>query len=165
MQYFKNLSVAARTLAVVCALLVIILIFWAGTAVGYKQAEFSYRWDRHYAEVFGGPGSPFASGGPRGMMGGNITNMMYVGTPQGDASSSNGVAGTIVAVNLPSIAVKDPSRAERVILISTNTTIRRMHAVASSTELRVGDVITAIGTPDAEGRILASFVRIMPILK
>jgi hypothetical protein len=153
MQSFKHLSPAARALTVVCTLLVLIVVFWAGTAVGRKQAEFGYRWDKHYFEVFDTKMSPFAGR----MMAGR--NMMFV-----DSSTlPNGATGKVVAINLPTIAVLDPSNTEKVIVIAPDTAIRRIHSTASSTDLRIGDAITAIGSPDAQGRILATFIRIMPM--
>jgi hypothetical protein len=154
MQFFKHLSVAARTLAVVTTLLVLIIVFWAGTTVGRKQAEFGYRWDKHYVEVFDSKASPFAmrtrASGRPGM--------------NDRASLPNGAAGKIIAVNLPTIAVLDPNNTEKVILITADTSIRRAHSEGTSTDLHVGDIVTAIGSPDAEGRILATFIRIMPLM-
>jgi len=125
-------------------LLAALVIFWAGTAVGYRQAGFSYRWSNHYAEVFGGS-SPFS-----------------FRPDTDDLSAPNGAAGMIVAVHLPEVTVKDPDQAEKVILISSNTVIRRFHGIATTSDIRTGDVLTAIGEPDSEGRIVATFVRLVP---
>lgn len=147
MQSFKSLSAAARTLVVVCILLVLILVFWAGSAVGYRQADFAFRWDRHYGDMFMGPGSPF---GMRPM--------------RGEIFQANGASGTIVAVNLPFIAVQSPNQTEKVLVVGTSTIIRIAHAVGSTTDMRVGAIVTAVGTPDAQGRIIVSFMRVMPFM-
>ena len=154
MQSFKQLSPAARALTIVCTLLVLIIVFWGGMAVGRRQAEFGYRWDKHYFEVFDSSASPFA-----GRM------MMFSRNMPVDSSTlPNGATGKVVAINLPTIAVIDPSNTEKVVVIQPDTSIRMIHSIASSTDLRVGDLITAIGSPDGQGRILATFIRIMPMM-
>lgn len=145
MPSFKSLSAAARTLVIVCILLVLILIFWAGMIVGRKQADFSYRWDKHYVEVFGAKDSPF---GMRSMMNGGML--------------TNGAAGKILAINLPSIAIQDPNHIEKAVIVNASTTVRYMHSTGSITNLAVGDFVIAVGTPDAQGRIVASYINIMP---
>jgi hypothetical protein len=144
MKDFLQSSSFSRMISVLGILLAALVIFWAGTAVGYRQAEFSYRWSNHYTDVFGG-GSPFA-----------------FRPDADDLAAANGAAGKVVAVNLPQVTVKNPDQAEKVILISPATVIRRLHAVATTTDIRPGDVLIAIGSPDAEGRIVATFVRLMP---
>ena len=147
MQSFKSLPLATRTLAVVCTLLVLILVFWAGMAVGYREADFSNRWDRHYVEVFGGKSSPFFN-----------MRVPAVGT----SVLSNGAAGRVIAVNLPSFAIQDPNHTEKVILLNSSTTIRYLRDLGTTTNLGVGNFVVVLGSPDAQGRIVASYVRIMP---
>lgn len=138
----------SRIVIVIGAVLVAMLVFWAGLAVGYKQAEFSYRWDRHYAEVFGGKGSPF------------FMSFRHDGDDQ--PFPPTGAAGTIVGVHLPSVAVKGPDQAEKVVLIGSSTQLRLLHGTASTTDLRIGSFLIALGQPDANGRIQATFIRILP---
>jgi len=144
MQQFKS-SLLSRILVITGAILVVVLVFWAGLALGYKKAEFAYRWDTHYMDTFGGRGSPFV-----------------FKADGDDALPPNGAAGKVIAVNLPSVAVKGPDQAEKVILIASTTMIRNLHSIGSTTDIRVGDALIAVGSPDANGRIIATFVRIMP---
>ncbi|HEX7724545.1 MAG TPA: hypothetical protein VF438_02295 [Candidatus Paceibacterota bacterium] len=154
MQFFKHLSAPARALAVISTLLVLILVFWAGMAVGHKQAEFGYRSDKNYVDVFYSKNSPFA---------GRPGSQNRIGMMERD-SLPNGAAGKIVAINLPTVAIIDPSSNEKVIMISAETIMRKGRADATSTDLRIGDIVTAIGSPDAQGRVLATFIRIMPLM-
>ncbi len=142
------MPLSSRVIIVCSIVLVALVIFWAGTLVGYTKAQYSMRWGSHYAENFGGPRSPF------GMMG-----MMR---PSGDrVDAANGAAGTVIAVNLPTVAIKGPNEAEKVILIGNKTMIRRFRDQATSTDIHVGDMLVVIGTPNEQGQIAASFVRLM----
>ena len=133
---FKALSV----------LLAILIIFSAGLFVGYRKAEFSYHWSNNYYRDFGGPHSPF------GMMSG------------GDDATPNphGAFGTVVSVNLPSIAVKGPREAEKVIIIGPRTIVHLLRNLATSSDIHAGQSIIVVGEPDEQGQIQASFIRILP---
>ena len=151
------MSLLPRIIAVLGILFLVTLIFWFGVLVGYHHGLVSTRWSDHYGEVWSGTGSPFMGG----MMGGNIpsrngADMMY---------ASNGAVGKVVGINLPSIAVKNDNQAEKIVLVNSSTTIRRFHDVASSTEIHIGDTIVSIGYPDAQGRIQASFIRLIPAIQ
>jgi len=140
-----GLPLFSRVTVVVATFLIVLIIFWAGTIVGHTQAQYSYRWSNHYADNFGGPRSPFA------MMRPDADHM----------DNANGAAGIVVAVNLPTIAVKGPNEVEKVIVIDPKTVIRRFRDLATSTDIRVGDMLVAIGSSNEQGQIAASFVRLM----
>ncbi|MDB5238868.1 MAG: hypothetical protein JWO00_203 [Candidatus Parcubacteria bacterium] len=150
MKTFMESSWFNKLIAVFGILVVALAIFWLGTVVGSRHAEFSSRWSNHYAENFGGMRSPFAM--PSGS-----------GSPGDDRlDASNGAVGTVMSVNLPNIAVKNQSEAEKVIVVGSTTIIRKMRSPATVTDIRVGDFLVTVGTPDDQGRIVATFVRIMP---
>ncbi len=150
MKHFKafiGYSLVSRIIVVLAILLIGLIIFWAGAAVGWRQAQFSCGWDSHYAEVFGGPGSPFD-----------------IKPDQDDISVANGAAGQVIAINFPVIAVKGPDQVEKAIVLEPKTVIRFGRRTATTSDISLGDVLVAIGSPDKSGRIIASFVRIMPLL-
>src|SRR4051812_30131119 len=123
----KNLfesSLFTKLTAVLGILVVAFALFWLGTIVGFRQAAYSSRWAGNYAEVFGGDRSPFTfstKGMGGGMMGGD------------HIMSSNGAVGTVMAVHLPTFAVKGLNEAEKVVIVSPQTVIRKFRAPASST--------------------------------
>jgi len=128
------------------ALLIALVIFAAGMMVGYRKAEFSFQWQTHYADMFGGEASPFA----------------ITGDTDDNAPTSHGAFGQVVAVDMPTVTVKGPREAEKVIVIGPETAIRRFRGPATSTDIVVGESVVAIGEPDSQGRIMASLIRIMP---
>ena len=143
---FIGYSLVSRIIVVLAALLLVLVIFWGGAAVGYRQAQFSCGWDSHYAEVFGGPESPFD-----------------VRPDQDDISVANGAAGQVIAIHFPVIAVKGPDQVEKAIVLGPKTVIRLGRHTATTSDIGLGDILVAIGSPDNSGRIIASFVRIMPV--
>ncbi|MDE1975399.1 MAG: hypothetical protein KGI49_02740 [Patescibacteria group bacterium] len=146
MKEFFGSSLVSRLIAVLGVLVAALIIFWAGTAVGYREASFSYAWDSSYARQFGGPHSPFMIG------------------PDIDDSSlnSHGAFGVVVGVRMPEFTVKGPTEAEKNIVVATGTVIRYFHSEASSTAISPGETVVVIGEPDSQGRIQASLVRIVP---
>jgi len=135
----------SRLIAALGILLVALIVFWAGTAVGYRQAEFSYRWGSHYQDAFAGPGGPFA----------------FRADPDA-LDAAHGASGTVIGINPPVIAVKRGSEAEKVVVIGPATAIRRLRSQATTTDIHVGDMVIAIGEPDQDGRIVATLIRILP---
>jgi hypothetical protein len=129
-------------------LLAILVIFGAGVFVGYRKADFSYRWSNNYYQDFGGMHSPFA---PMGMSDGDD-----------NAPTPHGAFGTVIGVNLPTFAVKGQNEAEKVIIIGPQTIIRSMHNLGTTTDIHTGQSVIIIGEPDAQGQVIASFIRIVP---
>ncbi len=127
-------------------LIAVLLIFWAGTAVGYRQARFSDDWENSYAHQFGGPGSPFVAHG------GQDDSFM----------SAHGAFGQVVGVRLPEIIVKGSSESEKTVMVNASTIIRRFRAAATTTDLATGETVIVIGEPDSQGTIQASLIRIVP---
>lgn len=133
----------------ICIFIVIILIFQAGVFVGYKKAEFSGRFGDNYSRAFGGD-----QRGP-GMMGG-FSQDIFVG--------GHGATGKIVRISLPSIVVADQGNVEKIITVNDDTAIRNFRATIQSTDLKVGDFIVVLGSPDDQGQIVAKLIRLMPAL-
>ena len=145
MKDFLQSSLFTRLVTILGILLVALVIFGAGMSVGYNKAQFSSDWSNHYSDMFGGMRSPFA-----------------VTPDSDDISAANGAAGTVIAVNLPTIAVKGQNEVEKIIVIGPSTVIRQFRSPATTTDIHVGDTLIGIGEPDSEGRIVATFVRLIP---
>jgi hypothetical protein len=147
MKEFIKTQSYKKLITVIAIILGTLIVFSAGMRVGFRQASYSYQWNDSYARQFGGLRSPF---------------MMMRGGDRDDPRVSHGAAGTVVAIRLPSVVIKGPSESEKIILISTSTTIRQFHDLAASTTIRVGDTLVVLGAPDPQGQIHASLIRIMP---
>lgn len=148
-EHLKKYRATPKPVGVLIALFAAFLIFWAGTAVGYRKAMFSYRWHSNYAEQFAGDRSPLAL--PMDGDGDIMPN-------------PHGAFGVIVSESLPTLIIKGPHEAEKTIVVTPETTIKNIHDDAASSSLAVGQGVVTIGAPDEQGRIVASFIRILPPL-
>jgi hypothetical protein len=135
----------SKIIYIIGGLLVALVVFQAGIFVGYRVAAFSINWDNAHNADVRSPQSIFAPFG-RDM----------------DDVNSHGAIGEIISVQLPVIMVKGPSGNEAIVLISSATSIRNMRNLASTSDLKVGSQIVTIGTPDEQGRIDATFIRLVP---
>ena len=139
-------STNTRIIIILGSILVILVAFAGGVAVGYHKGVFSYNWNANYSRGMNDPRSflaPFQ--------------------PDNDDINPHGTVGEIISIHLPDIMVKGVGTAEQIVTISpTTTVIRSMHDVASTTVLKTGMQVVVIGSPDDDGRIHATFVRIMP---
>jgi hypothetical protein len=147
MKKIKGYLSSIRILPILGFICIALIIFWAGMAVGYRKAMFSYHWHSNYAEQFAQNGS-----------------MLDLPTDNDSDNMPNphGAFGMIVSVQLPTMIIKGPVEAEKTIVISTSTLIRDIHDQTASTSLSAGQNVVVIGEPDEQGRIIASFVRILP---
>ncbi|MFA6476074.1 MAG: hypothetical protein WCV68_01515 [Candidatus Paceibacterota bacterium] len=140
-KFFKG---SIWTLVTIIAVLV---VFQAGRFVGFHQASFSYRMGDNYYRAF--------EGGPRegGMMKGN---------PFGDLPGGHGAVGKVIKVNLPNIVISTPDNLEKTVFLGENTSIRRFRDNASSSEIKVGDMVVVIGEPNQDSVIEANLIRLLP---
>lgn len=134
------------------ATIAVLAIFQAGMFVGYKKADFSYRWGDNYHRAFGGH-----RGGER-MMGGKMMDS-FRGK---DFTNSSGAIGRIVDINLPALTIENSDGIEKMILIADDTSIRRFRETIKADELKIGDFIVVIGAPNDNAQVEAKIVRAMP---
>ncbi|MEI6396607.1 MAG: hypothetical protein WCO48_00835 [Candidatus Taylorbacteria bacterium] len=127
-------------------ILVALVIFSAGVTIGFIKGEFSERWDKNYMGMMGGPRSPFQTFS-------DIDNR---------APSPHGTAGQVISSGNGQIVVRGPGEMEYIVIVSPQTIIRQLRQQGTTTDVVVGSWITAIGSPDETGRLVASFIRIMP---
>jgi hypothetical protein len=129
-------------------LVILMLVFGAGVAVGYRSGLFSSRFGENYYHNFFGDESG-------GMMGGGI-----IGGPAPMPINQHGTIGTVISVESSTIASKDPSGNEQSVVIDGNTVIRSMDKTISVAAIQDGDHIAVIGEPNDTGQILARFIRV-----
>jgi hypothetical protein len=128
------------------ALVVLLLVFGAGVAVGYRSGLFSSRFGEDYYHNFFGAG-------PGGVMGGGVMGMPA-------PMNQHGTIGTVISVGSSTIATKDPNGNEQSIVIDDDTVIREADQTVSIAEVQDGDQIAVIGEPNDTGQIHARFIRV-----
>lgn len=129
---------------ILSGLLVVLITFGLGIAVGYRRALFSSEFgEQYYHELNGNPfGRPMVSD----MTSGPLT--------------MHGVAGEVIDVGSSTIFVKDPGGNEELVLISSGTPIREMNQNIMLGNIVIGDGVTVIGDPDDNGQVEARFIRV-----
>ena len=123
---------------------VIIVIFLTGEEIGFRKAQFSYRFGDNYNRMFGGRS--------QGRM-----------MPFGDdiLLPSDGASGTIIKVSLPKIFLESDNGVEKVVTLDNNSLVRKFRESIASTTLKVGDYIVVLGEPDSAGTVHAGLVRVI----
>lgn len=122
-------------------LIIALILFEAGVAVGYRQASFAAHWQENYARNFGDP-----------------VRMMVLprGIPNG-----NGAFGAVVSVALPQFVVDGKGEPEKTVTVGTTTIIRGAAGTASAADIAPGTFVVVIGDPGTDGSVNARFVRIL----
>ncbi len=129
-------------------LIVLVVVFGLGIAVGYDRAGFASGFDQNYFRIFYGA----APDGPVGLM----APPMPVAT--------HGVVGTVIDLGTSTISVKDQQGNEQSVAVSSGTDIRNGNGNIMIGDVVVGDQIAVIGEPNGEGQIDAHFIRILSVL-
>jgi hypothetical protein len=139
----KNFQIAIFGIV---ALIILISVFRLGMFVGFRKAGFSYQWGDNYHRNFAGP-----RGGFDDMMG-------------NDFIEANGAFGRIIKIDGQTIVTKGNNEAEKVILISDHTIIKKFKDTVKIADLKADDNIVVIGEPNDAGQITAKLIRVMPDL-
>lgn len=140
----RHFNLIGWFLMAVGAAIVLVLVFGAGVAVGFKKASFSYRFGENYQQLFGGRRDLLREGNGRGFM------------------NSHGAAGEIISIAGNSIVIKGSDGAEKNILAPDTVAIRANQQDIKFADLKIGESITVIGAPNDQGQIEARLIRIMP---
>ncbi|MFA5062177.1 MAG: hypothetical protein WC526_03450 [Patescibacteria group bacterium] len=125
------------------ALIIVLVIFWAGIMVGSREARFSYQWGANYHHLFGPPPGPLLGGGA-------------------DFMNPNSAAGTIIKVSTSTLLIKGDDNTEKSVVISNGTLIRSLQNTLSPSDLKVDDQVVILGEPSSTGQIEAKFIRVFP---
>ena len=136
--------------------IIILLIFSIGMQVGGAKARFSYKWADNYHKNFAGPRTGFLSN--------------WRSFPHGDFIGGHGAFGEIIELSATStdfgfgqtlsFVLRGRSDVEKIIVINENTIVKKGRATIMGDELKVGDNVTIIGSPNKEGQIEAKLIRI-----
>lgn len=131
----------------VVAVLILLGILKVGITVGYAKARFSYQWAENYHKNFAGPAGGFAGDWWR--------------SPSAEYTEGHGAFGEVLTMQESGFAMRGRGDIEKSVLIDTDTTVRRGHRSSEETnDLSVGDYVVVVGSPNEEGQIVASLIRI-----
>ncbi|MFA6273999.1 MAG: hypothetical protein WC662_02455 [Candidatus Paceibacterota bacterium] len=145
-------KVLVKVLYIVGVVIIIGLIFSAGTFVGFHKASFGCAWGDNYYKNFGMGMSKIGQGGP----------MKNFGMMNDYFPNAHGVIGKILKIELPNMIVLDKDNFEKIIVIKNDTLVHQMREVVTVNNLKVDDFVTIIGSPNSQGQIEAKLIRIMP---
>lgn len=125
--------------------IVAMLIFSAGIAVGFHKASFGHAWGENYERNFGmRPDRPIFG--------------------EDNFPNAHGAIGKIIKIELPTIIVQDnKDNTEKVVLIKDDTQIQKMMTSIKAKDLLIDDFVVVIGDPNGQGQIEAKFIRVMPL--
>lgn len=152
-KFFQSKGFKITMMSIGCVA-IFLLVLGLGMFIGYKKARFSYGWGEYYHENFGGPPPPppFARGGS--MMG------LRRDLQGKDFLNAHGTSGSIMKIEGKTIFVNDETNLEKTIITSDSTAIRKKSDVLKLADLKVGDKIVVIGSPDDKGQISAELIRV-----
>src|SRR5260221_14284194 len=145
-QSFFQSKKFSRALVVLGAIVLALLIFSAGVAVGFKKASFSYRWGENYHRNFGGPRGGFL--------------VPFSGS---EYENAHGAFGKIIKMELPTLTIVAPGQSEKSIVLSGGSVVRRAQETIKPSDLKLNDFIVVIGEGNSNGQIAARLVRVMPV--
>ncbi len=133
-----------RVLCIFALLALLAFAFQVGEFVGFRKAEFAYRFGENYHRNFAGP--------RRG----------FFGDFKGEGfMNSHGTFGQVLKIDNELLLLKS-SDGEKMVHVGTTTELRRFHDRILLSEIHVGEGVVVIGSPTEDGMIEAKFIRIMP---
>lgn len=136
-------------LVIIGLLIALLLVFQAGMAIGFRKANFSFKWGENYHRNFGGPRGGFM--------------MPLMGDFMGrDFINSHGVFGSIIKIDGSTVVIKGTKDMEKIILLKNDTAIMRLREEIKPADLKIDDQIVVIGSPSESGQIGAKLIRVMP---
>jgi hypothetical protein len=133
------------------AIVVIVLIFGLGVFVGEKKAKFSYHWAENYHRMFAGPKAGFL---------GNLRMPPF--PPFDEFIEGHGTFGEIIKIEGNNLVVKGRGNVEKVIVVTEKTVIKSGREDIKFSDLKIGDMIVIIGSPNEKGQIDAKLIRVFP---
>jgi len=133
------------------AIVVIVLVFGLGVFVGEKKAKFSYRWAENYHKMFAGPRAGFL---------GNLRISPF--PPFDEFIEGHGTFGEIIKIEGNNLVVKGRGNVEKVIIVTEKTVIKSGRKDIKFSDLKIGDMIVIIGSPNDKGQIEAKLIRVFP---
>lgn len=133
-------------ITIIVALVGALVIFQVGVFVGYRKAVFSEGLGDNYYRAF----SPREKG------------MMGPGFDGDNVPGGHGAVGKVIKISLPALIVEGPDNIEKQIILTDDTLIRRFKEAVLPADLKVGDYVVVIGSPNKNGQVEAGLIRLLP---
>ena len=132
------------------SIIALLLVFSLGLYIGEKKENFNHEWAENYSRFFGSPRPGFLPA----QIGGQ--------PPVGFNMNAFGNGGIVLKVNGSSFVIKGNDNNEKVIAVSSSTTIRKLDSNIQVGDIQPGNLVIIIGQPDSSGQIQARFIRVFP---
>ena len=138
--------------------IIFLLIFSIGMQVGGAKARFSYKWADNYHKNFAGPRTGFLSN--------------WRSFPHGDFIGGHGAFGEIIelkgysttstdaGMSEDAFVIRGRGDVEKIIVLSSETILKKGRKTINQDDLKVGDGVVIIGSPNKEGQIEAKLIRV-----
>jgi hypothetical protein len=133
------------------SIIVLVLVFGLGVLVGEKKAKFSYLWAENYHRMFAGPKAGFL---------GSLRMPPF--PPFDEFIEGHGTFGEIIKIEGNNLVVKGRGSVEKVIVVTEKTVIKSGREDIKFSDLKIGDMIVIIGSPNDKGQIEAKLIRVFP---
>lgn len=127
---------------------IVVLIFSVGMFVGGTKARFSYRWAESYHKNFAGPREGF------------FGNWQGIPPLPGEFIEGHGAFGEIIKINDSDFVIKGQGDLEKIIILKEDTILEKGRTTIKKDNLKVGDQVVIIGSPNEQGQIEAKLIRI-----
>lgn len=141
------------------AILIALIIFASGVAVGFRKARFSYQWGQNYEKNFMGHGP-----GPMELPNRDLKRegmRDFLRGPEGrDFRNPHGIMGSVISITESSIVIKDRDNKENTIATDDKTVIKRNTDDLKISDLKVDDKIVVMGEPNDQGVVIAKLIRV-----
>ena len=131
------------------AVIIFLFIFRVGMTVGFKKADFSYKWGENYHQNFAGPKRGFF----REL--GGMGDRDFIG--------AHGIFGKVLKIEGSEMVISGQDNAEKIITVGADTVIEKFREKIKIDGMAVDDMVVVIGEPNNEGKIEAKLIRIMPL--
>jgi hypothetical protein len=133
------------------SIVVLVLVFGLGVFVGERKAKFSYLWAENYHRMFAGPKAGFL---------GSLRMPPF--PPFDEFIEVHGTFGEIIKIEGSNLVVKGRGNIEKVIVVTEKTVIKSGREDIKFSDLKIGDMIVIIGSPNDKGQIEAKLIRVFP---
>lgn len=175
----RGFKIAAITVGV---LVLMLASFAAGISVGFRKMRFSNDFGKNYERNFLGYGSGVMGG--RNIQGGGLPGQGMMGGRGGKAGArgglpvqgmmgkmfdqfegrgfrnAHGLAGTIISIAENNLVIKDRDNKENTVAVSDKTLIKNGREDWKIGDLKTGDQVVVMGSPNEGGVIDAVLVRV-----
>ncbi|MDD5726606.1 MAG: hypothetical protein PHC53_04370 [Patescibacteria group bacterium] len=134
----------------VVSIIFLLGVFQLGIMVGSHKARFNCDWGERYGTMLG---MPFQGQGRFGQ------------PPPPGMLDPNGAFGSVVSNNGQQLVMKSKDGAEKTIVITPTTEIRKGRDTVKATDITDKDEVVVFGSPTSTGQIEAKLIRVFDVLE